>query len=83
MQGEIGALKAKLGALAEAGLNSAEASSGPDIAALNTRMAKLEAALPDLATAVDRDCGQRQDRRGYDGLRQFAAGGRCRAALYG
>jgi hypothetical protein len=48
---EVSALKAKLGALAEAKLEDGE--SGPELQALDQRIAKLETALPDLANAVE------------------------------
>jgi hypothetical protein len=50
---EIGELRAKLGALAEAELGTAEtAEIAPELNALEERLAKLEAALPDLEEAV-------------------------------
>ena len=53
MQSEIAELKAKIGALAEAGLGTGEGSvAGGDLAALTERLDKLEAALPELVAAV-------------------------------
>src|SRR5262249_55512277 len=52
LQADMATLKAKIGALAEAGLASGEAS-GPDIEALDKRIAKLEGELPDLTAAVE------------------------------
>ena len=48
---EISSLKAKLGALAEAKLGDGEA--GPELQALDQRIAKLETALPNLANAIE------------------------------
>ena len=56
MQSEIAELKAKIGALAEAGLGTGEGSvAGGDLAALTERLAKLEAALPELVAAVGKE----------------------------
>ena len=53
MQSEIAELKAKIGALAEAELGTGEPSElGPELASLTARLAKLEAALPELASAI-------------------------------
>jgi len=54
LQGEVAALKAKLGALAEANLAGDSSDLAPQLTTLNQRMTKLEAALPDLSTAIDR-----------------------------
>ena len=51
MQAAIDELKAKVGALAEAGLDLGES---PDVTALTERVAKLEAALPNLVGAIDK-----------------------------
>ncbi len=51
MQAAIDELKAKIGALAEAGLGGDES---PDVTALTDRIAKLEAALPGLEGAIDK-----------------------------
>ena len=51
MQAAIDELKAKVGALAEAGLDSANL---PTSTALTERVAKLEAALPNLVGAIDK-----------------------------
>ncbi|MGB6346431.1 MAG: mitofilin family membrane protein [Methyloceanibacter sp.] len=53
VQGEVTALKAKLGALAEANLGS-EAELGPDLTEIDHRLAKLEGILPALSTTIDR-----------------------------
>jgi hypothetical protein len=54
LQTEIGALKAKVGALAEAELGGG-ADVGPELNALSERIAKLETLLPDLATALSKE----------------------------
>ncbi len=53
MRTELAELKAKFGALAEAELGDGEP--GPELAALTDRLAKLEAALPELAGAIAKD----------------------------
>jgi hypothetical protein len=53
LQGELAALKAKLGALAEAKLGD-QAEPGPELTALDQRIAKLEDAMPGLTSTVDR-----------------------------
>ncbi|MBC8012931.1 MAG: hypothetical protein H7X74_02425 [Methyloceanibacter sp.] len=56
MQSEIVQLKAKIGALAEAELGTGELTDlGPELAAFNERIAKLEASLPELAGAIDKE----------------------------
>ena len=58
MQSEIVQLKAKIGALAEAELATSELTDlGPELAAFNERIAKLEASLPELAGAIDKEVG--------------------------
>lgn len=52
LQGEVAALTAKLGALAEANLGG-EAELGPELTGIEQRLAKLEGALPALSTAID------------------------------
>jgi hypothetical protein len=54
LQGEVAALKAKLGALAEANLAGDSSDLAPQLTTLDQRIAKLEAALPDLSNAIDR-----------------------------
>jgi hypothetical protein len=52
----VAELKAKLGALAEAEFGTGDASaSPPELAALTERLAKLEAMLPELAGAIDKE----------------------------
>ncbi|MGB6970427.1 MAG: mitofilin family membrane protein, partial [Methyloceanibacter sp.] len=53
VQGEVAALKAKLGALAEANLDN-EADLGPELTGIDQRLAELEGILPALSTAIDR-----------------------------
>ena len=58
VQSEIVQLKAKIGALAEAELGTSELTDlGPELAAFNERIAKLEASLPELAGAIDKEVG--------------------------
>lgn len=53
---DIAALKAKLGALAETELGTgAPAEFGPELASLSERIAKIEAALPELVGAIDKE----------------------------
>ena len=54
MQSAIAELKAKIGALAELGTGDS-AATGPALAALTERLAKLEAALPELAAAIGKE----------------------------
>lgn len=54
VQSEIAALKAKLGALAEAELG-VDADLGPELNALSDRIAKLEATLPELVGALGKE----------------------------
>ena len=54
LQGEVTALKAKLGALAEANLAGDSSDLAPQLTTLDQRIAKLEEALPELSTAIDR-----------------------------
>lgn len=59
LKAEIGEVRAKLGALAEAELGTADALDlKPEIAALDQRLAKLEAALPGLEEAVGKEGAQ-------------------------
>ena len=56
---EIGELKAKIGALAEAEFGAADASDlKPELSSLDERLAKLEAALPGLEDAVGKEGAQ-------------------------
>jgi hypothetical protein len=58
LQREIGELKAKIGALAEAELApGGDSALQPDLTALTDRIAKLEAALPALKDAIGKDAG--------------------------
>lgn len=52
VQTAVATLAAKLGALAEARLSGDASGSSPDLAALDQRIAKLEAALPDLSKTI-------------------------------
>jgi hypothetical protein len=53
LQGELASLKAKLGALAEAKLGD-QPELGPEVTALDQRIAKLEKAMPGLTSTVNR-----------------------------
>ena len=56
MRTEIAELKAKLGALAEAELGTGDSSDvEPELAALTERIAKLEASLPEIVSAIDEE----------------------------
>jgi Mitochondrial inner membrane protein len=54
LQKEVAALKAKLGALAEARLGGDSSDLAPEISNLDQRISKLEGALPQLSSALDR-----------------------------
>jgi hypothetical protein len=54
MQSEIAELKAKIGALAELGTGET-VGTGPELASLIERIAKLEAALPELTSAIGKE----------------------------
>ncbi len=56
MQSEIAELKAKIGALAEPGTGDGTAA-GTELTALAERLAKLEAALPELVAAIGKENG--------------------------
>jgi hypothetical protein len=51
----VAELRAKLGALAEAKFGTGDASAPPELAAFTERLAKLEAMLPELAGAIDKE----------------------------
>jgi len=56
MQTEIAELKAKLGALAEAELGAGDSADvQPALAALTERLGKLEATLPEIVSAIDKE----------------------------
>ena len=55
MQNEVAALKAKVGALAEAQLGGGGEDVGPELNALSERIAKLETMLPELAGAIGKE----------------------------
>ncbi len=52
VQTAVATLAAKLGALAEARLSGDDSGPSPELAALDQRIAKLEAALPDLSSTI-------------------------------
>jgi len=54
LQNEVAALKAKLGALAEANLAGDSSDLAPQLTTLDQRIAKLEEAIPALSTAMDK-----------------------------
>jgi hypothetical protein len=83
LQGEVAALKAKLGALAEANLAGDSSDLAPQLTTLDQRIAKLEAALPDLSTAIDRSAASANSGAAaiaFANLRAAVAAGRQYAA---
>ena len=54
LQSEVSALRAKLGALAEANLAGDSSDLAPQLTTLDQRIAKLEEAIPALSTAMDK-----------------------------
>jgi hypothetical protein len=55
VQSEIGELKARVGALAEAGLGDGAADLGPELNTLSERIAKLEEVLPELVGTIGKE----------------------------
>jgi hypothetical protein len=55
VQSEVAELKARVGALAEAGLGDGGADLGPELNTLSERIAKLEEALPELVGAIGKE----------------------------
>ena len=83
LQGEVAALKAKLGALAEANLAGDSSDLAPQLTTLDQRIAKLEAALPDLSTAIGRSAASAKSGAAaiaFANLRTAIAAGRPYAA---
>ena len=83
LQGEVAALKAKFGALAEANLAGDSSDLAPQLTTLDQRIAKLEAALPDLSTAIDRSAASAKSGAAgiaFANLRAAVAAGRPYAA---
>jgi hypothetical protein len=79
IEGEIAALRAKLGALAEAKLDPEAGDFGPELTALDERIGKLEAALPRLAGAIDRGTASAKSGAAaiaFANLREAVASGR-------
>ena len=83
LQEEVAALKAKLGALAEANLAGDSSDLAPQLTTLDQRIAKLEAALPELSTAIDRSAASAKSGAAaiaFANLRAAVAAGRPYAA---
>jgi len=84
MRSEIAELKAKLGALAEAEFGTSKpVDGGPELAALTERIAKLEATLPQLADAIDKDAADAKSAAvaiAFANLRAAVSNGRPYAA---
>jgi hypothetical protein len=83
VQKELEALKAKLGALAEAHLAGDTSDLAPQLTTLDQRIAKLEAALPELSTAIDRSAASAKSGAAaiaFANLRNAVAAGRPYAA---
>ena len=83
VQKELEALKAKLGALAEAHLAGDTSDLAPQLTTLDRRIAKLEAALPELSTAIDRSAASAKSGAAaiaFANLRNAVAPGRPYAA---
>jgi hypothetical protein len=83
LQKEVEALKAKLGALAEAHLAGDTSDLAPQLTTLDQRIAKLEAALPELSTAIDRSAASAKSGAAaiaFANLRNAVAPGRPYAA---
>ena len=83
LQKEVEALKAKLGALAEAHLAGDTSDLAPQLTTLDQRIAKLEAALPELSTAIDRSSASAKSGAAaiaFANLRNAVAAGRPYAA---
>jgi hypothetical protein len=83
VQKELEALKAKLGALAEAHLAGDTSDLAPQLTTLDQRIAKLEAALPELSTAIDRSAASAKSGAAaiaFANLRNAVAPGRPYAA---
>jgi len=79
LQGDVTALKAKLGALAEANLAGDSSDLAPQLTTLDQRIAKLEAALPGLSTAIERSAASAKSGAAavaFANLRDAVAGGR-------
>jgi hypothetical protein len=83
LQKEVEALRAKLGALAEAHLAGDTSDLAPQLSTLDQRIAKLEAALPELSTAIDRSAASAKSGAAaiaFANLRNAVAAGRPYAA---
>jgi hypothetical protein len=79
LQGDVTALKAKLGALAEANLAGDSSDLAPQLTTLDQRIAKLEAALPGLSTAIERSAASAKSGAAavaFANLRDAVAGSR-------
>ena len=83
LQNEVSALKAKLGALAEANLAGNSSDLAPQLTTLDQRIAKLEEAIPALSTAMDKSAASAKSGASaiaFANLREAAGAGRPYAA---
>lgn len=83
LQGEVAALKAKLGALAEANLAGDSSDLAPQLTTLDQRIAKLEEAIPALSTAMDKSAASAKSGAAaisFANLRDAVSAGRPYAA---
>jgi hypothetical protein len=79
LQSEVAALKAKLGALAEANLAGDSSDLAPQLTALDQRIGKLEEAIPALSTAIDKSAASAKSGAAaiaFANLRNAVAAGR-------
>ena len=79
LQSEVAAVKAKLGALAEANLNGDSTELTPQLTMLDQRIDKLEEALPALSTAIDKSAASAKSGAAaiaFANLRNAVAAGR-------
>lgn len=79
LEQEVAALKKRVGALAEGGASPGTVPADSDLAALNERIGKLEAALPGLTAAIDTGVSQAKDAAlalAFANLRDAVAAGR-------
>jgi hypothetical protein len=83
LQNEVSALKAKLGALAEANLAGDSSDLAPQLTTLDQRIGKLEEAIPALSTAMDKSAASAKSGASaiaFANLREAVGAGRPFAA---
>jgi len=83
LQNEVSALKAKLGALAEANLAGDSSDLAPQLTTLDQRIGKLEEAIPALSTAMDKSAASAKSGASaiaFANLREAVGAGRPYAA---